>query len=141
MLPFLITSREDSVPLLELEDGRFQMLEQGPVAKFAPGYQYLLVDRALARYMRSLKVQEVTFAPAVIVNRTTGQEIRSHTKVFVSRSFHADEIKTLSLEGLQLLTMNYEHFFASPSLKYALEANAFGYLEFSEGLGAFAGAA
>ena len=55
MLPYLITSNEDSVALLELEDGRFQMLEQGPVARFASGYQYLLIDKALAKYLKSLK--------------------------------------------------------------------------------------
>jgi hypothetical protein len=141
MLPYLLTSEEDSVALLALEDGRFQMLEQGPVARFAAGYQYLLVDKVLGKYLKSLKVPEVTFAPAVVLNRTTGEEHRSHTRVFVGRSFHADEIKALALDGLQMLAMNGEHFFVSPSLKYALEANAFSYLQFSEGLSAFAGAA
>jgi hypothetical protein len=140
MLPYLVTSNEDSVALLELDDGRFQMLEQGPVARFATGYQYLLVDRALAKYLKSLKVPQVTFAPAVILNRTAGREHRSHTRVFVLRSFHADEVKTLALDGRQLLAMNGEHFFVSPSLKFALEANEFSYLQFSEGLSGFAGA-
>jgi len=141
MLPYLITSNEDSVALLELEDGRFQMLEQGPVARFASGYQYLLVDRALAKYIKSLKVPQITFSPAVILNRATGQEHRSHTRVFVHRSFSPDEIKVLALDGRQMLAMNGEHFFVSPSLKFALEANEFSYLQFSEGLSAFAGAA
>jgi hypothetical protein len=118
MLPYLVTSNEDSVALLELDDGRFQMLEPGPLARFASGYQYLLVDRALAKYMKSLKIPQITLAPAVVLNRATGQEYRSHTRVFVSRSFHTNEIKAL-----------------------ALEANPFSYLEFSEGLSAFAGAA
>ena len=49
MLPYLVTSNEDSVALLELTDGRFQMLEQGTVAQFAPGYQYVLAAKALAK--------------------------------------------------------------------------------------------
>ena len=141
MLPYLITSNEDSVALLELDDGRFQMLDQGPVARFASGYRYLLVDRALAKYLKSLKVPQVTFAPAVVLNRTTGEEHRSHTRVFVQRSFQPDEVKALALEGLQMLAMNGEHFFVSPALKFALEANEFSYLEFSEGLRGFARAA
>ena len=141
MLPFLITSEEDSVALLEVGDSRFQMLEQGPIARFASGYQYLLVEKALAKYLKSLKVAQIAFAPAVVLNRTTGEEYRSHTRVLVARSFYADEIKTLPLDGPRMFAMNGEHFFVSPSLKYALEANAFSYLQFSEGLSAFASVA
>ena len=141
MLPHLITSNEDSVALRELGDGRFQMLEQGPIAQFASGYQYLPIDRALARYLKSLKVPQVTFAPAVILNHTTGEEHRSHTRVFVYRSFYQEEIKALTLDGLQMFAMNREHFFVSPALKFALEANEFSYLQFAEGLSGFASAA
>lgn len=141
MLPYLVTSSEDSVALFELEGGRFQMIESGPVAQFASGYQYLLVSRTLAKYLKSLKVPQITFAPAVVLNRTTGEEHRSHTRVFVHQSFYPDDIKALALDGLQMFAMNGEHFFVSPSLKFALEANEFSYLQFSEGLNSFAGAA
>ena len=141
MLPYLITSNEDSVALLELDDGRFQMLEPGPIAQFASGYQYLLLGKALTKYLKSLKVPQVTYAPAVILNRATGEEHRSHTRVFVHRSFIQNEIKSLALDGRQILAMNGEHFFVSPSLKFALEANEFSYLQFTEGLSAFASAA
>ncbi len=141
MLPYLISSNEDSVALLELSDGRFQMLGEGQVARFAVGYKYILVDKALAKYLKSLKVPQVTFTPAVILNRTTGEEHRSHTRVFVHRSISQGEVKSLALEGRQLLEMYGEHFFVSPSLKFALEANEFSYLQFSEGLSAFASAA
>ena len=141
MLPYLVTSTEDSVALVELADGRFQALEQGPVAQFAAGYQYLLVDKVLAKYLKSLKVPQITFAPVVVFNRTTGEERRSHTRVFVHQSFSPDEVQSLALDGLKMFAMNGEHFFVSPSLKFALEANEFSYLEFSEGLSGFAGAA
>ena len=141
MLPYLITSNEDSVALLELDDGRFQMLEPGPIAEFASGFQYLLLGKALTKYLKSLKVPQVTYAPAVILNRTTGEEHRSHTRVFVHRSFSQNEVKSLALDGRQILAMNGEHFFVSPSLKFALEANEFSYLQFTEGLSAFASAA
>ena len=141
MLPYLISSDEDSVALLELDDGRFQMLEQGSVAQFASGYQYLLVDRALGKYLKSLKVPQIAFAPAVILNHTTGEERHSHTRVFVHQSFYPGEVEALALDGLRMYAMNGEHFFVSPSLKFALEANEFSYLQFSEGLGGFARAA
>ena len=141
MLPYLITSNEDSVALLELEDGRFQMIEPGPVARFASGYQYLLVDRTLAKYLKSFKVPQITFAPAVIFNRITGEEHHSHTRVFVRESLYPGDMKVLALDGMQMVAMNGEYFFVSPSLKFALEANEFSYLEFSEGLSEFARAA
>jgi hypothetical protein len=141
MLPYLVTCNEDSVSLLELEDGRFRMLEQGSIARFASGYQYLLLDRALAKYLKSLKVPRITLTPAVILNPTTGEEHRSHMRVFGARPIHTEELKSLDLDGLQLLAMNGEHYFVSPSLRFALEANEFHFLQFSEGLSAFAGAA
>jgi hypothetical protein len=141
MTPYLVTSSEDSVALLELPDGRFQMLEQGTVAQFASGYQYLLVGKSLARYLKSLKVPQVTFAPVAIVNRTTGEVHHSHSRVFVGQAVLPGHLRSLGLHGLQMFSMNGEHFFVSPSLKYALEANEFHDLEFSEGLSAFAGAA
>jgi len=79
MLPYLMTSSEDSTALLELSDGRFQMLGQGQIARFASGHRYLLVDRVFAKYLKSLKVPQVTFTPAIILNRVTGEEIgRAH---------------------------------------------------------------
>lgn len=117
------------------------MLKQGPVGQFASGYQYLLVGKTLARYLRSLKVPHVTFAPAAIVNRTTGEVHHSHSRVFVAQTFLPDQICSLNLDGLQLYVMTGEHFFVSPSLRYALEANEFHYLEFSECMSGFAGAA
>ena len=141
MTPYLVTTSEDSVPLLELPDGRFQMLQEGTIAQFASGYQYLLVGRVLARYLKSLKVPQVTFAPATVVNRATGELHHSHTRVFVGQTVLPGHLKSLGLEGVQMLSMSGEHYFVSPSLKYALEANAFHYLEFTEGLPAHASAA
>jgi hypothetical protein len=77
---------------------------------------------------------EVFFAADWLVHHT-------HTRVFVQRSVFPEEVKSLDLDGLQMFAMNGEHFFVSPSLKFALEANEFSYLESSEGLTGFAGAA
>lgn len=141
MLPYLVTSSEDSVALRELDDGRFHMLGQGAISQFASGYQYLLLGKGLAKYLKSLKVPQITFAPAVVFNPTTREEHHSHTRVFVNQAFFPDEIKSLTLDGMRMFAMNGEHYFVSPSLKFALEANEFSYLQFSEGLSAFAGQA
>lgn len=141
MLPYLVTTSEDSVPLVELPDGRFEMQEQGTIAQFASGYQYLLVGKALAKHLKSLKVPQVSFVPAAIFHRATGEVHHSHTRVLVGQSVRRGELASLDLDGVRMFAMNGEHFFVSPSLKFALEANEFAYLEFSEGLSAFAGAA
>jgi hypothetical protein len=141
MLPFLVTSPEEGVALLELADGRFQMSEDGKVAAFASGYQYLLVERALAKFLKDLKLPGVTFKPAVIFNRASRQEHRTHVQVSVTECFNVEEIKVLRLEGNRLLSMNGEHFFVSLSLKKALEDAGFSSVKFSEGLTGFAGAA
>ena len=104
MLPYLVTSSEDSVPLRELADGRFQMLEQGSISQFASGYKYLLLGRGLAKYVRTLKVPQITFAPAVIFNPTTREEHHSHTRVFVNQTFSPDEIASRTLRIFDLIS-------------------------------------
>jgi hypothetical protein len=141
MLPYLVTSSEEGVALLELADGRFQMFEEGKVAAFASGYQYLLVERALAKFLRDRKLPGVRFKPAVIFSRVSRQEHHTHVQVKVAECFNVDEIKVLQLDGNRLLSMNGEHFFVSPSLKQALEDSGFSSVQFSEGLSGFAGAA
>ena len=141
MLPYFVTCAEDSIALFQLSDGRFQQLQQGNVASFAAGYQYLLVQEDLARYLKSLNLPRVLFEPALVLNRLTGEEIRSHARVVVQESFAPDEINTLELQGPRLLCMSGEYFFVSPALKQLLEESPFKYLQFSEGLEGFASAA
>lgn len=140
-LPFLMSCEEPSPTLFELGDGRFQIMEQVPVPPFIAGYRYLLVEQRLAIHLQDLQVERVKFEPAVLFNPVSGEEQRTHTRLFVSQFFRSNELSDLSVEGLRLLTLNDQYYFVSPALKSQLEGGAFPYLRFSEGLSEFAGSA
>lgn len=139
MLPFLIESRQAVVPLFELSDGRFQLLAAGEVGPFLPGSGYLLVERKLAEFLSEHDVQRIVFEDAVLFDRSSGKEFRTHVRVLVRQFFTAEQINDLDVTGLRLLAMNDEYYFASPELKDCLEQSSFDYLRFSQGLEGFAG--
>jgi hypothetical protein len=138
-LPFLISCKLPAVRLYELGDGRFQLIEQGPIAPLMSGYRYFLVERALALFLDELGLERAWQEPAVLFNRTTGEEMHTHVRLHVSQFFTQNMLPDLPLEGLRLLTFNDEYYFASPELKACLEASPVGYLQFSEGFSGFAG--
>lgn len=138
-LPFYIKCKLPAVRLYELADGRFQLIEQGPLAPFMAGYRYLLVEQPLAAFLSQLGLERVRHEPAVLFNRGTGEEHRTYVRLHVGQFFDERQTHGISLEGPRLLTMNDEYYFASPELKSRLEASQFTYLSFSEGLSEFAG--
>lgn len=137
--PFLISCKLPAVRLYELGDGRFQLVEQGPIAPLMSGYRYLLVERELALFLHELGLERARQEPAVLFNRATGEEMHTHVRLHVSQFFTEDMLSDIPLEGLRLLAFNEQYYFASPELKDCLEASPFGgYLQFSEGLEGFA---
>lgn len=139
MLPYLLDSRMRVARLFELDDGRFQLLEAGNIDPFLPGYGYLLVERDLAEFLSKHEVDRIVLKDAILFDRPSGQEYRTHVRVQVRQHFKPEQINDLDLNGLRLLTMNDEYYFASPELKKRLEQSRFDYLSFSEGLDGFAG--
>jgi hypothetical protein len=140
MLPYLIESRLPVVRLFELDDGRFQLLESGDIGPFLPGFGYLLVERELAEFLSEHDVDRIVLDEAVLFDRPSGQEFRTHVRIQVRQYFTSEQINDLDLNGLRLLTMNDEYYFASPELKERLEQSPFDYLSFSQGLEGFASA-
>ncbi|MDC8757301.1 hypothetical protein [Janthinobacterium fluminis] len=139
MLPFFVESNIPSVRLFELSDGRFQLLEVAEIAPFLPGYGYLLVERRLAEFLVEHDVERIVCEDAVLFDRTSGKEFRTHVQVRVRQYFKSEQINDLDIAGLRLLTMNDEYYFISPELKNLLEQAPFEYLSFREGLSGFAG--
>jgi len=137
-LPFHVEGSIPAVRLYELSDGRFQLLEAGSVGPFLPGPGYLLVEKKLASYLESIGIDRVMQEPAVLFERLTGEEFRTHVRIRVGQYFKADQIKDLDLTGPRILTMNDEYYFVSAELKAMLELSEFHYLRFSEGLSRFA---
>lgn len=139
MLPFFIDSRISPVRLFELDDGRFQLVDQAEVGPFLPGNGYLLVENRLAEFLVEHDVERIVCEDVVLFDRPSGKEFRSHTRIRVKQYFTHEQIKDLDLTGLRLLTMNDEYYFVTRELKELLEQARFDYLSFSEGLEGFAG--
>lgn len=140
-LPFHVFCEFPAVRVYELDDGRFQLIDSGPISPFLAGYRYLLVEQSLATFLNMLGIERVRHEPAVLFNRGTGEELNTHVRLHVGRFFHENQLLDLALDGPRLLVMNDQHYFVSPELKVRLEASSFRYLRFTEGLGGFAGSA
>jgi hypothetical protein len=136
--PFYVYCNTTAPLLYERSDGSFQIIEQVGLAPFMAGYGHLLVEHALAEYLQALDVERVVYEPVLLVNPATKQEHRTHTRIRVRQFFKPDQLHDLCLDGLRMLTLNEQFYFASPDLKLALEARPFPYLRFREGLNEFA---
>jgi hypothetical protein len=137
-LPFFLSCSTPAIKLYELADGRFQLVQHGPVAPLMTGYRYLLVETRLAEFLQTLPIERVRYEPAVLFNRGTGEESRTHWRVHVSQYFGPPDLRDMALDGMRILTMSDEYFFVTAELKSALEASPFRYLRFSEGFSDFA---
>ena len=138
MLPFLVDCEQPMPPLFELADGRFQRVTDEPLAPYMPGYQFLLVEAALAEFLDDLGVERVKFERAILWDPATQSEVTTHVRLRVEQFFDANLLSDLALDGLRLLTMNDQYYFVSSALKAELERSPFSYLRFSEGLSKFA---
>ena len=139
VLPFHVDCTTPAPSLYELSDGRFQLQTDHAIGPFVAGYEYLLVEERLAAFLQEVGVERIKHSPAVMFNRATGAERRTHVSLRIGQFFAPDHIRDLDLTGPRLLVMNNQDYFASPALKALLEAARFEYLTFSEGLSAFVG--
>ncbi len=130
-----INNRTD---LYQLQDGRFQLIKQGPLDSKMVGYKYVLVKNSVADYLHSLGIERVTFKPAIVWNRASDTEDLSYTQVLVNHHFNTEDINDLDIEGSQFLIMDQRYLFVTPGLKSKLEKSSLGWT-FSAGLSSFFG--
>lgn len=121
-----------------LKDGRFQLVDYGPVTPFYSGYGYLIVERTLATFLAELPIERVRYENAILFDPESGAEHDKFVRIHVGQYFSHDQISDLDLDGLRLLAMNDEYLFVNSGLKDQLEQSPFDYLRFSEGLSSFA---
>ncbi len=74
---FHVTCVPPAVGLYELSDGRFQLTKEGPVSPFMDGWQYLIVEEPLARFLEELGVARLRYASVEIFNRATGEQFHN----------------------------------------------------------------
>lgn len=138
MYPYHVVTNDNSAKLFLLEDGRFQLIQEGCLGPFMSGYNYLLVEKELAKYLEDLKIERASFKDAVIWDRKNNKEYHSHKEVILNQHFTYDQINVINLDGDRILMMGNEFIFVSPTLKKKLENSKFSYLKFSKGLTQFA---
>lgn len=138
-LPYCVSCLEAHPRLYPLSDGRFQIMEEGALAPLMIGYEYVLVESALAEYLAALDLPDLSISEAVLYDARRQLEVRTHRQLHVGQQFSADEIRDIEMDGERLLLMDDDSLFASPALQRRLELSPFKYLRFTEGLDEFAG--
>jgi hypothetical protein len=136
--PFHLSCSLPADSLYQLEDGRFQLIANGPIAPLMTGFGYVLAEKALAEFLFTRGLERVGFLAAIIYHRGTGEEYHTHEQLLVGQRFCSGSIKDVALDGERLLLMDERYLFTSPSLKEALAQSQFDYFRFSEGLSEFA---
>ena len=141
MYPFSVESKIPSVGLYLLDDGRFQMIEQGKLAPFMKGCDYILVENKLADFLASLNIPHLEIKDAIVWNRGKNEEYSDYKELVFRKSIRyvtEENINHLDLQGLQVYLFLPSHLFVSPELKALLERSGFDYLRFHEGFSGLA---
>ena len=129
----------DSHPrLYRLSDDRFQVMEEGELVPLMVGYEYVLVESALAEYLEVLDLPRLEIIGAVVYDPRKKLEIHTYQQLQVDQGFSSDMIRDINLDGERFLLMGERYLFVSPLLKQRLEMSPFKYLRFTEGLSEFA---
>lgn len=125
--------------LFRLSDGRFQIIEDGPLSPFLSGHDYLLIESGLAEYLVELDVERISIEDAVVWDRKSDIEYSGYKYVRINQHFNTDQINDIDVSGVRMLVLGNQYPFVSPELKNRLEQSKFSYLKFSEGLNGWAG--
>lgn len=135
-LPYRMSCAEwSNNNLYPLSDGRFQLMyKEGVVVPVMVGYRYVLVEKPLAAYLRSLNLPGISFRPTIIWDRKNDVEYHSHEQLFVEERITCSEIGKQDLSGKRMFNLEDDALYVTPELKEVLENSSFKYLEFSMGL-------
>ena len=134
-----VSCLETHPQLYQLADGRFQIMEEGDLAPLMVGYEYVLVERALAEYVAGFDLPGLRVSEAVFYDPRRQQEVRTHRQLHIDERFSSDMIRDIDLTGERFLLMGDVYLFATPLLKRRLEDSTFKYLRFTAGLDEFVG--
>lgn len=136
MKPYHLDTNNNPVNLYQLDDGRYQMIEQGSISYLIIGYKYVLVSAELFELLKTLNIENISFKEARVWNRKTNEEFE-YQQIIVNQHFMPDQINDINLGGLRFLLMSNQYLFVSPELRAVLEKSKFEF-RFSEGLSHFA---
>ncbi len=138
MEPFNISAKTQGDDLIQLDDGRFQLISGGGISPLMVGFSYVLAIKDLASFLVDTGAEGFQIEPATIWRRREDREYHSHERIIVHSHFSSDEIDKLDLTGNGLMFMDNRYLFVTPSLKAAIERANFDFLVFTPGLEGFA---
>ena len=136
MYPYSLTF-ESNTFLIELSDGRFQLMGEKEIEPVLIGHKYILVEKDIAKKFESSGAERFITQDAIIWNRQKNIEYSTHVKMVVNHHFKSDEINDIDLDGKQFLLMDNKYLFVSLELKSVLEKQ-FSDFKFTKGLSHFA---
>ena len=124
------------VGLFKLKDGRYQLIKKGKVEPLMVGFDYVIAEKELADYFKSLNIERVSYEAAVIFDRSNHIEYLNYVKLNIKQHFDSEQIKDVDLDGKRFLVMDNQYLFVSPELKLILDKSDFSFV-LTEGLAGF----
>lgn len=67
--PYHVYTKTNHIGLYQLNDGRFQMTMQGNLTQIMEGYQYVILEKSLANFLKDLKIDSVEFKDTIVWNQ------------------------------------------------------------------------
>jgi hypothetical protein len=128
---FVVDCEASYLSLYPLSDGRFQLLREPPAAPLETSAEFILAEKPLADFLAARALANVEIVPAIIYDRSTGEEYRTHQRVIVGERYEFKNWDDLPIEGERLFLL-HGTMCASPALKQVLSESPFTYLRFSE---------
>ncbi len=131
--PYCVTSKISGAGLFPLKDGRLQIMKPGDLALIEDILGCIIIEDKLADFLFSLKIEGIALKDVVIWERSSDTEFHNYKQLLIEKKITPENIKSLTVKGLQMYVYNESYIFVSSELKEILEKSEFDYLEFKEG--------
>jgi hypothetical protein len=130
-MPFRVET-EEQASLYRLRDGRFQIVQEGPLRVLMSGPSYILASTALYDLLYSSAPDDLVGEPRVLYHPVTRSEIAGYIELLIHNSVSEDSVYEVNTEGMRIWVMEATYLFVSPALRSVLERKFTG-LQFSPG--------
>ena len=106
--------------LHRLHDGSFQIVQPGDMYPILDGYDYLLIDRGLAKALRELAPDSISSQSASITRASTGEHYTEYMEVSIHHQLEYKDYGEANAEGNKLWLMMGSYIYVSPSIREAM---------------------
>ena len=119
--------------LFRLGNGKFKQLENHNDSLILIGYNYVLVEVSLYKYLESLSIEGIKFSDAEIIDNQVNSSCKSYVEMYIKHEFSSSEIDNIGVIGDRIYLMDKQYLFVTHDLKEKLLIKNFK-LSFSLGL-------